>query len=337
MDFRSMALENVKTLLRVFLCHSSTDKPQVRRLYDRLRADGIAPWLDEVDLLPGQDWHIEITRAVKSADVVIVCLSKGAITKEGYVQREIKLALDVAEEKPEATIFIIPLKLEECSIPDRLSRWQWVNWYEEDGYTRLMMSLCKRAEMMSPNLRAQLIHPDTGPAVGVAALVYDNFVRPILTSGEIIYRLQNNVGEGSESARELRGLILLRPENFVQGFAKMRNELEEILTSRFPGEVRQGTPEKIFIRTNEGARTPFFLVRDHLIDIPRTMFSLSRFIKLDLEEGKARRDMEKTMIERFFNSLREMTLEDKKIRAERLHFGSAIEITSIIETGGTRT
>ena len=49
--------------LRVFLCHSSNDKAAVRDLYRRLRNDGVDPWLDQEDLLPGQDWNHEIGRA----------------------------------------------------------------------------------------------------------------------------------------------------------------------------------------------------------------------------------------------------------------------------------
>src|SRR3712207_6126465 len=96
--------------LRVFLCHSLGDKPAVRDLYQRLRAEqGIEPWFDEEDLLPGQDWDQEIQKAVRAADVVLVCLSRSSITKAGYVQKEIRYALDVADEQPEGTIFIIPL------------------------------------------------------------------------------------------------------------------------------------------------------------------------------------------------------------------------------------
>jgi hypothetical protein len=55
--------------LRVFLCHSSNDKPIVRELYRRLSAEGwIDPWLDEEKLLPGQDWDMEIEKAVETAD-----------------------------------------------------------------------------------------------------------------------------------------------------------------------------------------------------------------------------------------------------------------------------
>jgi hypothetical protein len=100
--------------LRVFLCHASQDKPIVRELYQRLLAEGwIDPWLDKEKLLPGQDWELEIEKSVEAADVVIVCLSKSSVEKEGYYQKEIKKVLDVSDQKPEGTIFIIPLRLDD--------------------------------------------------------------------------------------------------------------------------------------------------------------------------------------------------------------------------------
>lgn len=131
--------------IQVFLCHATGDKPKIRELYRRLRNDRVDTWLDEENLLPGHEWQIEIPKAVRSSDVVIVCLSKGSITKEGYVQKEIRQALDVADEKPDGTIFIIPLKLEECEVPERLKKWQWVNLIDNNGYERLMRSLEIRA------------------------------------------------------------------------------------------------------------------------------------------------------------------------------------------------
>ena len=149
--------------LRVFLCHSSGDKPAVRELYQRLCAEGIDAWLDEEKLLPGQDWQREIPKAVRASDVVIVCLSRGSITKAGYVQREIKFALDVADEQPEGAIFLIPAKLEECEVPDRLSRWQWVNLYEAKGYERLMRALRTRAEALGISLSPVQAQPAYTP------------------------------------------------------------------------------------------------------------------------------------------------------------------------------
>jgi hypothetical protein len=127
--------------LRIFLCHSSGDKAAVRNLYRQLRADSFEPWLDEENLLPGQEWQTEIAKAVRASDAFIACLSQGAVNKRGFVQKEIKDALDVADEQPEGSIFIIPLKLEECEIPARLCRWQWVNLLEPEGYEKLKRTL----------------------------------------------------------------------------------------------------------------------------------------------------------------------------------------------------
>jgi hypothetical protein len=129
---------------RVFLCHSSGDKIQVRNLYQRLRDDGFSPWLDQEDLLPGQEWSQEIPKAVRLSVVVLVCLSQKSVTKTGYVQKEIKYALDVADEQPEGGIFLIPVRLENCDVPERLRRWQWVDLFEKRGYDKLVKALRTR-------------------------------------------------------------------------------------------------------------------------------------------------------------------------------------------------
>ncbi len=139
-------------LLRVFLCHSSNDKPTVRELYQKLRAETwIDPWLDEEKLYPGQDWNMEIEKAVEAADAIIVCLSKGSITKEGYVQRELRTVLDFADYKPEGTLYIIPVRLEECEPPRRLRTWQYADYFEgqrERAFQRLLVSLNIRADAL---------------------------------------------------------------------------------------------------------------------------------------------------------------------------------------------
>jgi hypothetical protein len=138
--------------LRVFLCHSSNDKPAVRELYQKLRAEQwIQPWLDEEELHPGQTWETEIEKAVESTDVVLVCLSNNSINKRGFVQKELRFALDVALEMPEETIFIIPLRLEKCTPPRSLREWQYANYFEgqrEQGIKRLLISLRYRAKSL---------------------------------------------------------------------------------------------------------------------------------------------------------------------------------------------
>lgn len=118
-------------------------------LYNRLKKEAwLDPWIDKEKILAGQDWDAEIRRAVKASDIIIVCLSKSSATKEGYVQKEIRLALDIADEKPDGTIFIIPLKLQKCDVPERLNKWQWIDYYddEESALNWLLYSLNVRAK-----------------------------------------------------------------------------------------------------------------------------------------------------------------------------------------------
>jgi glutaredoxin-related protein len=130
-----------KRNLKVFLCHSSFDKPRVRKLYKRLSNAGFDVWLDEIKLTGGQDWETEIKKAVKTSHVVLVCLSKSSISKVGFIQKEIRYALDIAQEHPDEDIYIIPLRLENCNVPDRLSRWQWIDFYKPQGYEKLVKAL----------------------------------------------------------------------------------------------------------------------------------------------------------------------------------------------------
>ena len=132
---------------RVFLCHANDDKPVVRHLYDKLTKGYIDAWLDEEKLLPGQDWQLEIPKAIRQSDVVLILLSNHSITKEGYVQKELKFALDIADEKPEGTIFIIPVRLEICEVPSSLSRWQRVDFFREKGFEKLISHLTQPSEL----------------------------------------------------------------------------------------------------------------------------------------------------------------------------------------------
>lgn len=134
-----------RQVLRVFVCHGSEDKVKVRELVSRLRTGPVDPWLDEEKLLPGHDWRLEIGKAIRAAHAVVVCLSTKSVSKTGFVQKEIREALDVADEQPEGSIFLIPVKLDDCQVPQRLQKWHWVKLDEPNGFERLLAALSARA------------------------------------------------------------------------------------------------------------------------------------------------------------------------------------------------
>ena len=131
--------------LKVFLCHAHADKPRVRMLYRRLQKAGMDPWLDEKGLLAGQDWATEIPRQIRCSHAVIVCLSPESVTKTGFVQKEIKIALDFADEHPEDAIFVMPYRIEDCPIPERLSHLHCEDQYRSGGFRNLVEALQVRA------------------------------------------------------------------------------------------------------------------------------------------------------------------------------------------------
>ena len=141
-----------KRPLKVFLCHAHADRDAVRGLYTRLTKDGVDAWLDKAKLLPGQDWELEIRKAVREADVVVVCLSK-QFNQAGFRQKEVRLALETAMEKPEGEIFIIPARLEECDNLESLRRWHWVDLFEDDGYEMLMRAFQARVDKIGATLQ----------------------------------------------------------------------------------------------------------------------------------------------------------------------------------------
>ncbi len=134
-----------KSEIQIFLAHANEDKKVVSELYDRLRRAGYKPWLDKKDLIPGQNWRSVITEAIAKSQLFIACLSSRSIAKQGFVQREFKMALTYAADRPPSSIYIIPLRFDECEIPNlrqneyglNLRDLHWLDYWEADGFDNL--------------------------------------------------------------------------------------------------------------------------------------------------------------------------------------------------------
>ena len=105
---------------------------------------GHEPWLDEDKLLPGQNWDYEIRRALERCDIVLVCLSEHSM-KRGYIQKELKRALDIADEFPPGALFLVPVRLSSSEMPDRLKHLHYVDMFQPNGLKRLSAALAARA------------------------------------------------------------------------------------------------------------------------------------------------------------------------------------------------
>ncbi|MCE9645557.1 MAG: toll/interleukin-1 receptor domain-containing protein [Chloroflexi bacterium] len=132
-----------KRLHKAFLCYCHADRDPVHALYSRLQSDGVQVWRDRESLLPGQNWEHEIRKAILGSDVILVCLSKNFGGQTGYRHEELKLALTKADVLPVEDISIIPVRLEECDLPESLQHLHRVDLFKRGGYAELLRALWK--------------------------------------------------------------------------------------------------------------------------------------------------------------------------------------------------
>ncbi|MBC1196814.1 SUMF1/EgtB/PvdO family nonheme iron enzyme [Microcystis aeruginosa BLCCF158] len=165
-----------KSEIQIFLAHASEDKPAVLALHERLKQAGYKPWLDKKDLIPGQNWRSVIPKAIADSQLFIACLSQRSIAKQGFVQPEFKMALNQYADRPPNSIYLIPLRLDECDIPDlrqeeyglNLRDLHWLDYWEEDGFEQLERAITYQFKL-EPEEPKQLLSVFNFEVVGVNA------------------------------------------------------------------------------------------------------------------------------------------------------------------------
>jgi len=125
---------------RVFLSHSSEDKPFVRKIATDLKQLKIDPWLDEWKIRAGESIPQKLSSGIKDSDCVVVVLSKNAIASK-WVEREWQTKYWDEIEHNQA--LVIPVLLEDCKIPELLKTKKYADFREDynDGLTELILAL----------------------------------------------------------------------------------------------------------------------------------------------------------------------------------------------------
>ncbi len=133
----------------VFLSHASADKPVVEALAHRLRADGLQPFLDAWELIPGRPWQ-EALEEIPACAVFLGSRGMGPWENE-----EMRVAL--AERVREMPTRVIPVLLpgvRERDVPHFLRCRTWVDFRsgldDEAAYRRLTASIRSAAPRQRP-------------------------------------------------------------------------------------------------------------------------------------------------------------------------------------------
>jgi hypothetical protein len=131
---------------RVFIAYAVEDSAHADRLYSELYAAGLNPWMDKQKLLPGQNWHLAIARAIKRSDFFVPCFSQVSARKRGQFPQELRIALRTEERMPLDDSFIYPVRLDDCVVPARIQqKYQYVDMFADwqTGVARLATSIWK--------------------------------------------------------------------------------------------------------------------------------------------------------------------------------------------------
>lgn len=110
----------------IFLSYAREDSERASRIYSLIAKPDRPVFYDKEALVPGMDWEAEIEQKLAACSLILVLCSQNSVLKEGFVQREIRLALDRAERMPDGRIFIIPVRFDGINVPRKLARFHWL-------------------------------------------------------------------------------------------------------------------------------------------------------------------------------------------------------------------
>lgn len=125
----------------VFISYALEDKEYVRKIADNIWDDGILTWLDTKDLMPGDNWKERISDAMERADFVLLFMSNESLSKTGFVQNELREALEQRKSRPLNQTYIIPILIEPGVPPQELNDLHWLNMWEDGAYETLIKTI----------------------------------------------------------------------------------------------------------------------------------------------------------------------------------------------------
>jgi TIR domain len=227
--------------LKPFICYAREDEDVAERLADYLRDCGATPWLDRHQLKGGDAWKAKIRRAMRDASHILLLISRHSVTKRGFVQNEVRWALELRDELPPDREYIIPIRLDDTEPKHQGLKelhWEEVGRDERAGFAAVIEALDPRR------------HKSRRDKVQLALL------RQLQTMADVAVALE--IGDGRYIASHLalpeRGHIKL-----LRSRREIYREAERLIqTSDLSAETRATTPLFDRMRGDDQVFTDYF-------------------------------------------------------------------------------
>ena len=102
------------TPTRGFLSYAHEDQETAKRLYADLVSRGHLLWFDSVHFRRDEGVDTQVLNAIRESTYFVLLLTPISVSKEGYIRKEIRLALDMVREFELTSVFIIPVRSSPC-------------------------------------------------------------------------------------------------------------------------------------------------------------------------------------------------------------------------------
>ncbi|HEY3295683.1 MAG TPA: TIR domain-containing protein [bacterium] len=121
----------------VFISYSHLDKDIVHPLVFRLKQDGVRVWMDDLEIQPGDSIPSRVQEGIQTSRVLLLFMSRNALESK-YVEME-RASAQFRDPINNDRRFV-PVRLDNCTIPDTLSHYLYVDWRlnSEEQYGKLL-------------------------------------------------------------------------------------------------------------------------------------------------------------------------------------------------------
>ena len=114
-----------------FICHSSADKEDARRLAINLATRGVRPWIDEAEIRTGDSLIDKIQTGINETTCLLPLLSEASVSSN-WCKEELRMAM--ALQITGGGKRVLPIKLNDCQFPGFLVEKAYLNLSEWQGY-----------------------------------------------------------------------------------------------------------------------------------------------------------------------------------------------------------